>query len=282
MPFQPINLGTPNAQNGDPLRSGGDKINDNFTEVYSDISALSGVISGQTATLTGLQVQINTATSDITTLDSRVDGNDVSISTLQTQVASLLYVPMDITSLTNNVGTVEIGTTISSITFNWAVNKLPATLAFNQGIGPINSGLTTLTTGVNITSNTTYTLTANDGTSYPGNTDTASTTVSFQNRVYWGTSASTSLNSAGILGLANSAFATSRARSFTINGNAQYIYYAYPASFGDATFTVNGLVSTAWTKTVVSFTNASGNTSNYNVYRSNTIQNGDGIQISIS
>lgn len=202
--------------------------------------------------------------------------------TLQDQINTLSHVPMDITSLANTVGTAEIGSTVSSVTFNWTRNKVPATLSFDQGIGSITASLLTLTQSVNITGTTTYTLTANDGTAYTGNSDTASTTVTFSHKAYWGTSASTSLNSAGVLGLATNTFTTTRARSFVIDGGGQYLYYAYPASFGAATFTVNGLLSTAWTLSVLSFTNASGNTTNFNVYRSDTIQNGTGIQVGIS
>lgn len=206
-----------------------------------------------------------------------------SLNNLQAQIDSLAHIPMDILTLTNTVNIAEIGSTVTSITFNWTVNKTPAFLSFNQGIGAITPpSLLTKTQAVSITSATTYMLTASDGTSYPNNTDTASTTVLFQSKAYWGTSAFSTLNSAQIIALSNSSFSTSRVRSFTINGNGQYIYYCYPASFGDATFTVNGLVNTAWTKTVFSFTNASGATVSYNVYRTNTVQNGDNIQISIS
>lgn len=200
---------------------------------------------------------------------------------VQAQLDSLSHVPIDITSFTNTVGTVEIGSTVTSVTFNWVINKTPATLSINQGIGSITPTLNTATRAVNVSTATTYTLTASDGTSYPGNTDTATTAISFQHKVYWGISASTSLDSSQIIAL-NSSFGTTRVKSFTINGDGQYIYYAYPASFGNATFTVNGLVNSAWTKTTLSFTNASGNITLFNIYRTNTVQNGDNIQISVS
>lgn len=107
-------------------------------------------------------------------------------------------------------------------------------------------------------------------------------TVNWRHRRWWGTSANVSLSSGDILTLANDEFSTSRSKAFTIDGGGEYIYYAYPASWGTATFTVNGFLNTAWTLEVVSHTNASGHTENYNVYRTNTIQNGTGIQIAIS
>lgn len=41
MPFQPINLGTPNNNDGDSLYAGGSKINDNFTELYTKLAGSS-------------------------------------------------------------------------------------------------------------------------------------------------------------------------------------------------------------------------------------------------
>lgn len=41
MSFQPINLGTPNNNDGDSLFAGGKKINENFTEIYEDLGGSS-------------------------------------------------------------------------------------------------------------------------------------------------------------------------------------------------------------------------------------------------
>jgi hypothetical protein len=41
MSFQPINLGTPNNNDGDSLYAGGKKINENFTEIYKDLGGSS-------------------------------------------------------------------------------------------------------------------------------------------------------------------------------------------------------------------------------------------------
>lgn len=195
------------------------------------------------------------------------------------------YTAIDITSFTVSPSVSEIGSTVSSLTFNWTLNKTAATQSINGGIGSIPPPATTVTKAVSITSNTTYTLTVDDGTSFPGHSDTATASVNFRHKAYWGTSASTSLDSAGILGLPNSAFATGRARTFTVNGGGQYIYYAYPASYdagGDASFTVNGFPTSGWVKTTVSFTNASGNVTSFSVYRSAEVQSGSGIQVTVA
>jgi len=92
---------------------------------------------------------------------------------------------------------------------------------------------------------------------------------------YFGTSASTSLDEAGIEALTQSNGVT-RAIAFTINGGGQYIYYSYPASFGDVTtLLLNGLNQIgAFTKTTVTV-----DLQTYNVYRSNNVQNGTSIPL---
>lgn len=109
----------------------------------------------------------------------------------------------------------------------------------------------------------------------------AATTVLFQQKMYYGTNGNTSLNNAGILGLANQDFATSRLKNTTLNPDGLYIYFAYPRSFGPATFKVNGFNNSAWLLETGNFINLSSYTENYNVYRSQYIQYGTGIQIEV-
>lgn len=188
-----------------------------------------------------------------------------------------LYTPISITSFTNSVNTVETGSTVSSVSFNWTLNKTETSQSLNFGIGSQTVGVRSYNHVSTFTTNRTYILTVGDGTS----STTASSSVSFSQKRWWGTSATGTPNSALILALANNEFSSTRVKSFSQDGNSQYIYYAYPASFGLATFYVNGLLSSAWDLTVVSHTNSSGYTENYNVYRSTYIMNGTGIAISV-
>jgi len=182
-------------------------------------------------------------------------------------------------SISNNKSSNEKGSTVTSVLLSWAWSKTVDSQSLNNGIGALAPNITSYNhTPVAITTNTTYTISGIKGVQ----SASGGTTVNFYQRRWWGTSPLTSLTSPQILGLANNEFATSRNKSFTINGGGQYIYYSYPSSFGAATFTVNGLLNTAWTLFVVSHTNASGFTENYNVYRTNTIQNGSGISIVVS
>lgn len=189
-------------------------------------------------------------------------------------------------TLTNSVNNIEIGSTVSNITIGWTIAPTDATYAVRTLAGAgstntiTNNSATLAFSNLSLTGNTTWTLTVGDGL---GITNTATTSVNFLNYMSWGRSTNTTLNNAAIQTLhttgggASRAFATSRSRSFTMDGGGQYIYIAYPASFGAASFTVGGLPNTAFTVTTNTYTNASGYVTNYLIYRTDTIQNGSGI-----
>ena len=130
-------------------------------------------------------------------------------------------------------------------------------------------GTLTATDGATYSTSRTYTLTVGNALTNV----TATTSVLFKQQNYWGNSANTSLTDAQIIAL-NSAFATSRTMSLNLSPSAQYIWIAYPASYGTATFTVNGLPNTAWNLTTRPFVNASGYSSSYNIYQSQNLLTG--------
>jgi hypothetical protein len=199
-------------------------------------------------------------------IDNTVDGQ-ISLSLYETPVASL-----------SGGSTNEIGASLTNINLTWTYNKTEVSQSINQGLGAQAIGNRAVVDPATITANTTYTLTIDDGTTEI----TSNTSVSFKNKSHWGTSALTSLSSAQILTLADKAFSTNKNLSFSIDGVGEYIYVSYPASYGIATFNVNGLLNTAWTLAVVSHTNAEGHVENYNVYRTNTVQNGTDILVEVS
>lgn len=189
-------------------------------------------------------------------------------------------------TLTNSVNDVEIGSTVSNVTIGWTIAPTNATYAVRTLVGAsqtnsiTNNSSTLARTGLALTSNTTWTLTVGDGL---GVTNTATTSVNFLNYMIWGRSTNTTLDNTATQNLhtngggSSRAFATGRSRSFTMDGGGQFIYIAYPAGFGAASFTVGGLPNTAFTLTTNSYTNASGYVTNYLIYRTDTIQNGTGI-----
>jgi len=182
---------------------------------------------------------------------------------------ALFYVAPAVTSFTNNVGVVEKGSTVSSVRLDWAYNVAIVSQSISQGIGSLAVALRTYTQTGTYTTDRTYALTASDG----GNTATGSTTVYFRQKRYWGTNSSTTLTDGQILAL-SSEFSTGRAQTRTITSSAEYVYFAYPAAWGAATFTVNGLLNTAWTLVTRAFVNASGYSESYDIYRSNNLLTG--------
>jgi hypothetical protein len=185
-------------------------------------------------------------------------------STNESGVVTLsLYSAPTIAAFANDQVSVEQGATVAQTALSWTLaGGIISTQSVNQSIGGL-----ALTNRVYIhtnsyTTNRTYTLTISDGVT----TNTASTTVTFYQKVYWGASASASLDDAGILGLSG-AFATGRAQTRSVVTSSSYIYLAWPASFGEGTFVVDGFADEGWTLVSRAVVNASGYSSTYHIYR---------------
>jgi hypothetical protein len=182
-------------------------------------------------------------------------------------------------SLSNNIGTVEKGSPSQAVTLSWTVNKAMSTISINQGIGTVTGTSAVTNTAVDIT----WTITVGDG----KNTATSNTSVYFRNKRYWGVSAkdneSSLLTSADLMTLTNEFYSGSYAqsRSFDCTGG-KYFYFAWPANAGTPNFSIGGLSSTAYKKYSLSFTNSKGFTENYNIYRSQFLQTGSGIAVTLS
>ncbi|SMF96024.1 hypothetical protein SAMN02949497_3404 [Methylomagnum ishizawai] len=200
-------------------------------------------------------------------------GNDgyPAIANVQQALDTLLYVAPQ-ASITNSVGTVEIGSTVAAVTLDWTVNKaiIGQSIAA-PGPGTIDPALRTLAlSGLHLTADTTFTLAVDDGT----HTASAATPVLFRHRRRWGVSAQAVPDAALIDALAGAEFAAGRTQSRSFSPSGQYLYFAWPSSFGTPVFLVNGLLNTAWVKTTVGYTNPSGYTANFDVYRSQFLQSG--------
>jgi hypothetical protein len=211
--------------------------------------------------------------------DAKVSHNDPNYPTVDAALDYLLYKAPQITSFTNNVNVVEMGTTVTDVVLNWTLNKT-VTSQNIAGVGDIAVGTTTKElTPLMLTSDASWTLTVSDGT----NSVTKTTGVKFENKAYWGTSASTTLDNAGVLAL-NNAFATNYDMDKTLDATGgKYMYFAVPTSFGLDTskFKVGGLANSDWVKTTIDFTNASGYKTSYDVFRSGNIQTGSAIEVVI-
>lgn len=190
---------------------------------------------------------------------------------VQEALDSLLYQAPKINAFTNNVNTVEKGTVITSVLLNWDFNKTMVSASINNGIGSVLGQNSFVHAAQEITSNKTYTLTANDGT----NSVSRNSNIVFQNKRYWGISANSDLAGFDIMSLQNSELSDSKVQTRVISGGGQYMYFAFPESFGVPTFTVNGLVNNAFTSLNKPFKNTKGHIENYIIVRTNTVQFGE-------
>ena len=199
--------------------------------------------------------------------------NEVSVltalTTLQNQMADLLYEAIKFNSCTVTPSLALIGTTVSSVTIAWDLNKLPTTLKLDNVAVPSNKLIQNGSmekTGT-WTATTTFTMVATD------ERDTAITSkpkLTFGKNVYYGVAdLNNNPNSAFVTGL-TAELRTNKKPSFTVNaGTNKYVYYAVPTSYGACTFAVGGFSGGfEAAKTVsVTYPNTS-HTENYYVYRS--------------
>lgn len=193
------------------------------------------------------------------------EGTEERLDTLEAQMAELLYTPISITSFSHNAGTKEMGSTVTSVTLSWATNKKPTSLTLDGSAIDVSLKSTTLT-GLSITSGKTWSLKATDE---RGAEASKATSVSFLNGVYYGAGvAPADISSAFILGLAKTLTST-RVRSITVNAtDGQYVWYCLPIRLGSCKFTVGGFEGGFDLVATTDFTNASGYTESYYVYRS--------------
>lgn len=194
---------------------------------------------------------------------------------LQEVIDYLLYIPTVINSFTVPVTVYEIGSSVAALNFTWVLNQNPISQAITgpQLTPPVlipaqrnvavilNAPLNPAVVG----SSFTYNLGVTDA----FNTVNANLAVQFFNGIYFG--------DAALPGAVNSAFVTSltkvlqstRSRSFTSNaGPGVYTWFAHRSALGTASFTVGGFPGGFEAAVIVSVTNSSGFTENYNVYRS--------------
>jgi hypothetical protein len=177
------------------------------------------------------------------------------------------------------------------------VDSVPQTPTGNSQTGVQSSNGTYSTTPPIITTNT-FNMSDSDGTA----TTNTSTTLSWENKRYWGnidlssignpnltinpgsaSSVGSFISNSNIITLTGAGvgsgneLSTTRAKTYTgINGSGLYLIFAWPTAFGTPAFTVNNLPNTAYTKVKSNFvfTNELGfSGTNYDVWVSNTLQN---------
>lgn len=190
---------------------------------------------------------------------------DSRITALEKSIEDIKYEPIEIKSFENNQSVVEIGSTVSSVTLSWNLSRNPK----SQNIDGTTIGNTIRSktyTNLTITSTTQFVLTVID----ERDTVTTSTTkVSCMNGVYYGTGTyRTSYNSSFIIGLGEKSLQESLKKTFTVDAGAdEYIYYCIPTRYGTPTYKVGGFSGGFTKQSTIQFTNPSGYTESYDIWR---------------
>ena len=199
----------------------------------------------------------NAEHSDMNTVKKALDGI----------LAKLYYVEPKINSFTMTPSTAEyeVGQTVSEVSFAWAYNKDVVSQTLTD-CTLADETVRSATYSTPISSNKTFTLTASDG----EKSVTASKSISFKHKIYWGSSATTAdFTSAFILGLSGKKFATGYKGSYSMTvGSVEYGYLCYPSSWGNvSSWWIGGFEVTTTDCGTISFTNASGNTTTFRITR---------------
>jgi hypothetical protein len=240
------------------------------------------------------------ATAVPTTLGGIVAGSTFSAVPLTEMFDKLLYPyqtpAFTAFSITGQSTTLEVGAAISagSKEFTWTTSNSSNITANTITLTDLTNS-TTIASGLSITSPTNQSIVAVTKTSATSHvyrisaTNTQTTvftrdfTVNWRWRMYWGTSASTSLTESAIEALTDSSLVTNSSGTFNFAAG-NYKYIAYPTVFGlKTTFKDQGTGFDVDMQpaTTVSVTNTNGVTTDYYVHRTTNVLGG-AITITVS
>lgn len=119
-------------------------------------------------------------------------------------------------------------------------------------------------------------------TAIKGTTKTATFTVQWTRDVYYGVGVAGINSEAAVEALAGTTLATGRSRTITVSPSNEKVYYAYPKSYGAATFTLNGFPAAFNAPTEISLTNVNGVTSTYYLYESTNLLTGSNLSFVVT
>ena len=207
-----------------------------------------------------------------------------NVQSLEDRLDALEYVPIDITSFTSTPGTTVyefISGGTYDLDFNWSTNTTPDTLTLtSQFSSPTPStGDTTYDEPVfaqptSLTGNEisrSWTLSVTDA---ENNSDSATKTIRWVYPFFSGEDATDLSSGTGIEGLTKSV-ATKNNKTITVSATNEFIYFAYPAAYGNLSTILDGNgfnVTSSFTLHSSTVTPTLwGSTVSYNIYKSNSV-----------
>ena len=169
--------------------------------------------------------------------------------------------PFTITSYSVNNTVFEIGSS-NEVVLRWTYNENVKSQTINNET--LDSSLRSKSYS-KVTNNTTYILNC---VSTKDVSRSKSVSINFYNGIYYGVSSNVNYNSS-LIGLFAKTLSNSKERTINVNATSgQYIYYCLPSRLGVPTFNVGGFEGGFSLVATVNFTNASGYTEKYDIYKS--------------
>lgn len=210
-----------------------------------DNSGVEEILKGFADTLEALVIQVDALETENAEQAGQLARQGAEMNDILRRLEELEYVPLDITGVSNSVGTVLAGTAINSLRISWTLVGVPVSQSISSG-QELTADQRSITLGaeelVNVRAENglshSFTVTARDA---RGKTDTGSTTVAFQNNVWWGSATIPgAFDKAFVAGL-QKAMTNTRKRSFAMNdAEGYYTWYVCPVRLGACTFKANG------------------------------------------
>ncbi|PIR25596.1 MAG: hypothetical protein COX62_01420 [Deltaproteobacteria bacterium CG_4_10_14_0_2_um_filter_43_8] len=218
------------------------------------------------------------------------------ISTLGkgTGISEALIIPLHaLSSFTNNVGTVEIGSIVDDVLLSWTYNRNandPFSQQIDQGVGVLANNLRQIQlNNLGIIVNTTWTIDAvGDDESYgapAGNPSQRITSVLFLPGVYHGVSQANDIDT-GVEVMANFGpsieLDANRQHVYnfdaSVGGGNNYLYIAYPQAYGNPVNTqIGGFDFNGYETFVDNLINDRGFAQNYIILKTLDVQNDNNI-----
>lgn len=201
-------------------------------------------------------------------ISSKIKDLDTEVQKLWEEMDGMTFVPLAISSFTNNIELAEKGSTITEVTFKWNLSGSPKTVTIDDKIIN-NEAITASTATLTFTAfkdNKTFRLVAEDK---KNNQVSATTSIDFVYKVFSGVAEDPESYTESFVKNFTSKLQKTKEAEINVNtGKNQYIYYCVPSEYGDCTFTVGGFTGGFKKVDTISITNEFKISTNYDIWKS--------------